>query len=101
MRLFKRILCSSLLACVAIQAQERNGLDVQKARSAHVAGRAKRVYYTHSWDLSGLPEYKPTQVVSGTIREWGSNYSLSWLLVDMVGIEPTTSFMPWSDLAAG
>ena len=74
MRFFKRILCSSLLVCVAMQAQERNGLDVQKARSAHVAGRAKRVYYTHTWDLSELPEYRPTRIVSGTIREWGSNY---------------------------
>ena len=28
-------------------AQERNGLDVQKARSEHVSGGAKRIYYTH------------------------------------------------------
>ena len=55
-------------------AQERNGLDVQKARSEHVSGRAKRVYYTHPWDMSGLPDYKPQRIVSGTIREWGSNY---------------------------
>lgn len=61
------------LAGLAI-AQERNGLDVQKARSEHVGSRAKRVYYTHAWDLSGLPDYKPEQTVSGTIREWGSNY---------------------------
>jgi len=39
-----------------------------------VSGRAKRVYYTHPWDLSGLPNYKPQQIVAGTIREWGSNY---------------------------
>lgn len=56
------------------RAQQRNGLDVQKARSAHVLGRAKRVYYTHPWDLSGLPVYKPQVQASGTIREWGSNY---------------------------
>jgi len=64
----------SLLVCVPGMSQERNGLDVQKARTAHVSGRAKRVYYTHPWDLSGLPDYKPQQIVSGTIREWGSNY---------------------------
>jgi len=64
----------SLLFSVTLAAQERNGLDVQKARTAHVSGRAKKVYYTHPWDLSGLPDYKPQQVVSGTIREWGSNY---------------------------
>ncbi len=61
-------------AIVSITAQERNGLDVQKARTAHVSGRAKKVYYTHPWDLSDLPVYKPEQQVSGTIREWGSNY---------------------------
>ena len=63
-----------IAAATVAAAQERDGLDVQKARSAHVLGRAKRVYYTHPWDLSGLPEYKPEQVVAGTIREWGSNY---------------------------
>ena len=67
------IACLFLLAS-ASYAQERNGLDVQKARTAHVSGRAKRVYYTHPWDLSGLPDYKPQVVASGTIREWGSNY---------------------------
>jgi phosphate transport system substrate-binding protein len=61
-------------ATVSLAAQERNGLDVQKARTAHVSGRAKKVYYTHPWDLSDLPLYKPEQRVSGTIREWGSNY---------------------------
>ena len=62
------------LASSLLPAQQRNGLDVQKARSEHVAGRAKRAYYTRTWDLSGLPDYKPEQSVSGTIREWGSNY---------------------------
>jgi phosphate transport system substrate-binding protein len=67
---------AALLLCIVSSgsAQERNGLDVQKARSEHVANRAKRVYYTHPWDLSGLPDYKPEKTVSGTIREWGSNY---------------------------
>jgi phosphate transport system substrate-binding protein len=64
----------SLFVGAPALAQERNGLDVQKARSAHVSGRAKRIYYTRPWDLSALPDYKPQQIVSGTIREWGSNY---------------------------
>jgi phosphate transport system substrate-binding protein len=68
------LLGAALLASAQLSAQERNGLDVQKARATHVESRAKRVYYTHPWDLSGLPEYKPQQQVSGTIREWGSNY---------------------------
>jgi phosphate transport system substrate-binding protein len=61
----------SLLVGASALPQERNGLDVQKARTAHVSGRAKRIYYTHPWDLSGLPDYNPQQIVSGTIREWG------------------------------
>jgi phosphate transport system substrate-binding protein len=57
-----------------ISAQERNGLDVQHARATHVSSRAKKTYYTQKFDLSALPEYRPEQQVSGTIREWGSNY---------------------------
>ena len=73
----KRLLVFLFLTNVATinnVAQQRNGLDVQKARAEHVSGRAKKVYYTHPWDLSDLPVYKPEQQVSGTIREWGSNY---------------------------
>ena len=73
----KRLFALLFAVCAAtgsIAAQERNGLDVQKARTAHVSGRAKKVYYTHPFDLSDLPMYKPEQQVSGTIREWGSNY---------------------------
>jgi phosphate transport system substrate-binding protein len=68
------LLLSLNAATVSIAAQERNGLDVQKARTAHVSGRAKKAYYTRPWDLSDLPMYKPEQQVTGTIREWGSNY---------------------------
>ena len=62
------------LTHIAAQAQVRDGLEVQKARTEHVSARAKKVFYTHPWDLSALPDYKPQQAVSGTIREWGSNY---------------------------
>jgi phosphate transport system substrate-binding protein len=65
-------MCFSL--AVSALAQDRTGLDVQKARTEHVTSRAKKVFYTHPWDLSGLPDYKPQQIVSGTIHEWGSNY---------------------------
>ena len=68
----------SLACLIAITslayAQDRTGLDVQEARKVHVTTRAKKVFYTRTWDLSGLPDYKPQQSVSGTIREWGSNY---------------------------
>jgi len=68
------VLGAIALFVIPLEAQERNGLDVQKARSAHVSARAKKAYYTRRFDLSGIPEYKPQQQVSGTIRDWGSNY---------------------------
>lgn len=70
----KRLALAFLFATPLLYAQDRTGLDVQKARTEHVTSRAKRVYYTYPWDLSGLPVYKPEQQVSGLIREWGSNY---------------------------
>jgi phosphate transport system substrate-binding protein len=56
-------------------AQDRDALDVQKARNAHVAGRKDLVDYpADKFDLSDLPPYKPEQQVSGVIRMTGSNY---------------------------
>lgn len=73
--MLKQTIAAALVLVAAFaQAQDRTGLDVQKARTEHVTSRARRVYYTHPWDLSALPDYKPQQHVSGTIREWGSNY---------------------------
>jgi phosphate transport system substrate-binding protein len=54
--------------------QSIDPLDLQRARAAGLKQRAGRVYYTKKFDLSTLPEYKPTQTMSGTIRQWGSNY---------------------------
>jgi phosphate transport system substrate-binding protein len=51
-----------------------HGLALQAARSRFVVAKAKKVFYTRRWDLSGLPDYRPQQQVSGTIRMWGSNY---------------------------
>ena len=50
------------------------GLALQAARAKFVVVKAKKVFYTKRWDLSGLPSYHPTQQVSGTIEMWGSNY---------------------------
>jgi phosphate transport system substrate-binding protein len=54
--------------------QSVDPLELQKARAAGLKTRAGKVYYTKKFDLSALPEYKPTQTMSGTIRQWGSNY---------------------------
>ncbi|MHB8812738.1 MAG: PstS family phosphate ABC transporter substrate-binding protein [Steroidobacteraceae bacterium] len=51
-----------------------HGLALQSARAKFVVVKAKKVFYTKRWDLSGLPSYRPEQQVSGTIRMWGSNY---------------------------
>ncbi|HEX3843021.1 MAG TPA: substrate-binding domain-containing protein [Steroidobacteraceae bacterium] len=50
------------------------GLALQAARAKFVVVKAKKVFYTQRWDMSGLPSYHPAQQVSGTIRMWGSNY---------------------------
>lgn len=51
-----------------------NGLDMQAARARKMTANGKKTFYTKQYDLSGLPDYKPRQQVSGTIRIWGSNY---------------------------
>ena len=56
------------------QGESTNGLDMQAARGRMMTVRGKKVAYTKKYDLSGLPVYKPTMKVSGTIRLWGSNY---------------------------
>ncbi len=63
-----------LFAVACACSQSRDSLEVQKARNQHVLSRAKKVYYTHKWNLDDLPQYEPQQDVSGTIREWGDNY---------------------------
>jgi len=53
---------------------ERKSIDIQKAREGRVKSRGAQVHYTVKFNLDGLPEYKPEQKVSGTIRIWGLNY---------------------------
>ena len=69
------VLTTMLMSALSAIAQDREALDVQKARNAHVAGRRDLVDYpADKFDLSGLPSYKPQQQVSGVIRMTGSNY---------------------------
>jgi phosphate transport system substrate-binding protein len=69
------ILAVTLMISASVIAQDREALDVQKARNAHVAGRRDLVDYpAGKFDLSGLPSYKPQQQVTGVIRMTGSNY---------------------------
>jgi phosphate transport system substrate-binding protein len=70
----------ALFACAVSQAlaeqgkESTEGLDMQAARAKMMSVRGKKIAYTRSWDLSGLPKYQPKQKISGTIRMWGSNY---------------------------
>lgn len=65
----------ALPALNSTQAQSRDSLEVQKARNAHVQGRRDlRDYPVDQFDLSVLPDYKPSQQLTGVIRMVGSNY---------------------------
>ncbi len=68
---------SALLGSAPVSAQANRpalGLDLQHARAKFIVVKAKKVFYTKRWDLSGLPSYHPTTQVRGTLRLWGSNY---------------------------
>jgi phosphate transport system substrate-binding protein len=62
------------LAAAGAGAQVRDSLEVQKGRQEKLLKRGSIAYYQERFDLDGIPAYKPEQPVSGTIREWGSNY---------------------------
>ena len=72
------LLSVSLLMAAPPAAAQANkvaqGLALQAARAKFVVVKARKVFYTKHWDLSGLPAYHPRQQVSGTIQMWGSNY---------------------------
>lgn len=54
--------------------ESTEGLEMQKARAAMMSVRGSRIAYTKKFDLSGIPRYRPSRQVRGTIRLWGSNY---------------------------
>src|SRR5258707_14752584 len=63
------------LGTTSARAQEkRGGLEVQSGRDERIGARGKKTYYDKRWNLADLPEYKPEQRLSGTIRIWGSGY---------------------------
>ena len=51
-----------------------DSIDLQNARAAALKTKGFRRAYTHEFDLSALPSYKPAAPMTGTIRQWGSNY---------------------------
>jgi phosphate transport system substrate-binding protein len=67
-------LIAILLAVPCVYSQSQDPEQVQAARNKGIKARATKIYYTKKFDLSSLPLYKPERKVSGTIRQWGSNY---------------------------
>lgn len=51
-----------------------SSLELQKARADALTTKGQRRAYTTVFDLSGLPEYRPSAPMKGVIRQWGSNY---------------------------
>ena len=74
MRRFGFVATAVVLAATWAHSQSRDPGDLQRAREKGTRQRANKVYYTKKFDLSGLPPYKPERKLSGTIRQWGSNY---------------------------
>ncbi len=68
------LIVPALAASCARAQEERGGLEVQRGRDERVGARGKKTYYDKRWNLDDLPQYKPEQNVSGTIRVWGSGY---------------------------
>lgn len=66
------------LFCLSLHAAEpadtRDAAALSKARAIGTKTRAQKRYYDKSFDLSGLPAYRPQQQVAGVIRQWGNNY---------------------------
>jgi phosphate transport system substrate-binding protein len=69
---------SSIIVAIAspVFAQDKSldPLELQRARAEGLKKRASKIFYTERFDLSDLPAYVPKQKMSGTIRQWGSNY---------------------------
>jgi len=57
-----------------VKAGSMNSLDLQAARADALKTKGWKRAYTHEFDLSGLPEYRPSAPMKGVIRQWGSNY---------------------------
>jgi len=58
-----------------VSAQDLSALALQDTRNKMVADTGNTVHYAADrFDLSSLPDYRPQQTVSGTIRISGNNY---------------------------
>lgn len=71
---FLAIGLSILAPGIGANAQTTDADALSKARAIGNAARKVKKFYEPQFDLSGIPEYQPQVLVSGTIRQWGNNY---------------------------
>ena len=67
------------LAIGPVHAQQQsedtqNALRAQADRARVIYERGKSAHYTEKFDLSGMPHYQPTKLLTGWIRLHGNNY---------------------------
>ena len=74
MRLAMLALLVAPVSAAGAQSVPVESLGLQKARAQALKTKGQKPAYTKRFDLSGLPEYRPSRRLSGTIRQWGSNY---------------------------
>lgn len=68
------LIAVAAVATAAAQDVPVNSIDLQHARAEALKTKGLKPAYTRTFDLSGLPEYRPSTPMTGTIRQWGSNY---------------------------
>lgn len=56
------------------QGTTRDADALSRARAIGTEARKVRKFYEPQFDLSGLPEYRPSKPMKGTLRQWGNNY---------------------------
>ena len=68
-------------AAQRIESEDANkSLQGQAERSGVILDRGKQAHYARTFDLSGLPNYAPSEKLSGWIRLHGSNYLVDGML---------------------
>jgi phosphate transport system substrate-binding protein len=70
-----------------VQAQQqsedaKNALRAQADRALVIYKRGKMAHYKDTFDLSGMPHYQPSQLLTGWIRLHGNNYLADGMLGD-------------------
>ena len=68
----------------AVQSQHdlKQSLQAQAERARIIRDRGRKPHYANTFDLSGLPKYKPENLYTGWLRIHGSNYLTEGILAD-------------------